>query len=175
MYNKSPRHIKNVNDASKTAHDIKVSCRFCQKELFCGGIKKHEDNCYLNPTNYKECPVCSRPVKNFRYAVTCGASCANKKYRTGPSNGNWKQSAYVTTCFLYHKKECVVCGENLIVEVHHLDGDRSNNDPSNLIPLCSTHHKYWHSRYRHLVEPVILKYLEDWKKAVSAQQDSNLR
>lgn len=77
--------------------------------------------------------------------VTCGYQCSNTYFRSGPDNPNWKQDSYRTTCFHYHSKECVICGESNIVEVHHLDENHSNNQPENLIPLCPTHHQYWHS------------------------------
>lgn len=37
---------------------------------------------------------------------------------------------------------CEVCGYSVIavIQVHHIDGNRKNNQPSNLIPLCPTHH-----------------------------------
>jgi hypothetical protein len=63
---------------------------------------------------------------------------------------------------LYHKKECVVCGENNIVEVHHLDGNSKNNLPKNLIPLCPTHHQYWHSKFKHLVVDKINQYINNF-------------
>lgn len=42
--------------------------------------------------------------------------------------------------------QCAVqhCGEH-IVEVHHIDENRENNVPSNLIVLCDKHHKLAHS------------------------------
>ena len=126
-------------------------------------MKRHEDHCYMNPINIKHCSVCSNPIKNYKTSETCGYSCSNKKFRSGPDNGNWKQESYRSTCFHYHKKECVVCQEANIVEVHHLDENKTNNDPSNLIPLCPTHHQYWHSNFRNLVEEKVLQYIAEWK------------
>jgi len=63
----------------------------------------------------------------------------------------------------YHEKKCIICGEKKIVESHHFDCDKNNNDPANLIPLCPTHHQYFHSQYRDLVEKQIITYLEEWK------------
>ena len=83
----------------------------------------------------------------------------------------WKEETYRSTCFYYHKKRCVVCDEYNIIEVHHLDENHENNSSDNLIPLCPTHHKYWHSRYRHLIEKQVLNYIENW----SGMQGSNLR
>ena len=108
--------------------------------------------------------VCGNPIKNFKHTKgTCSHGCANKLFRTGENHGNWKQDRYQTTCFAYHKKKCVCCEEDKIVEVHHLDHDKKNNDPSNLIPLCPTHHQYWHSRYKNLIEDMILNYIKQWK------------
>lgn len=47
--------------------------------------------------------------------------------------------------------------------VHHFDENKKNNTKENLIPLCPTHHQYWHSRYRFLVEGKIVKYIKNFK------------
>ena len=60
-------------------------------------------------------------------------------------------------------KACIVCGEDNIVAVHHYDHNKKNNEPSNLIPLCPTHHQYVHSRYKHLVEDKIEVYKRSFK------------
>lgn len=92
----------------------------------------------------------------------CTRSCKDEAQRFGgireimPSHYGRN---YRTICFAHHKKECIVCGEDKIVTVHHYDEDHSNNDPSNLIPLCPTHHQYVHSSYRHLVQEEI----ENWR------------
>ena len=114
----------------------------------------------------KNCVVCgsSFTVTSLvaKKQITCSYACSNKHFRTGENNGNWKQESYRSTCFLYHKKECVVCGENNIVEVHHLDGNSKNNLPKNLIPLCPTHHQYWHSKFKHLVVDKINQYINNF-------------
>ena len=38
-----------------------------------------------------------------------------------------------------------------------------NNDPANLIPLCPTHHSYVHSRYKDEIQPIIDKFVEEYK------------
>ena len=143
----------------------KVTCKFCSKEVGISNIKKHEVRCYLNPINVVLCKVCNKPIKNYKTSKgTCSRSCANTHFKSGEKNGNWRQDSYRTTCFLYHGKECVVCKESNLVEVHHLDENHQNNDPSNLIPLCPTHHQYWHSRFKHLIEDKVLSYIKSWKK-----------
>ncbi|MEN6290762.1 MAG: HNH endonuclease signature motif containing protein [Methanobacterium sp.] len=115
----------------------------------------------------KVCPICNiefeTKLGSRDEKVTCSRSCSNTYFRSGDNNPNWKEEAYRTTCFLHHKHECVVCGENLMLDVHHLDGNKKNNKPENLIPLCATHHNYWHSKYRYLIKDKILEYVEKFK------------
>lgn len=39
---------------------------------------------------------------------------------------------------------CLVCHERRRVHIHHIDGDKWNNDPINIAPLCPTHHDFAH-------------------------------
>ena len=107
-----------------------------------------------------------------------GHACSNKLFRSGRNNGNFKEDhelkgrvSYATICFRHHEKKCCVCGEDKIVEAHHYDENHLNNDPSNLVPLCPTHHRYVHSRYKHLVIDVVDKYVADFKESVGAEPD----
>ena len=139
-----------------------VECQYCVKETNLANIKKHERSCYKNPENLRLCKVCETPIKNYRESKgTCSYACANTYFRTGVNNGAYKHgNNYRTECFIHHKKECIVCGEDIIVAVHHNDHDHENNDPKNLIPLCPTHHQYVQSRYKDLVQPIIDAYVE---------------
>jgi len=110
----------------------------------------------------KSCPVCDNEFETKqgspREKTTCSHSCSNTYFRSGKNNPNWKESRYRSTCFLQHEKSCVICKESNIVEVHHFDGNHTNNSIENLIPLCPTHHKYWHSRFKHLIEDEVTSY-----------------
>jgi len=37
------------------------------------------------------------------------------------------------------------CGERIGLQIHHIDGNRENNSPENLIYLCTTHHTQAHN------------------------------
>jgi len=76
---------------------------------------------------------------------------------------------YRAICFKYHKKECIICKENLIVAVHHYDLNHHNNIPSNLVPLCPTHHGYIHSRYKMLIEEKINLYVSGFINTIYKQ------
>lgn len=145
------------------AMNKKVSCKYCNKATTIGNIQRHEQACYLNPLNIVNCTVCGNVIKNFKTSKgTCSRACANKHFRSGEDNGNWKGTKYQTICYLHHEKKCVVCGENKIVAVHHMNEDHSDNRPENLVPLCPTHHQYVHSRYRAEVIDIIENYVKNY-------------
>jgi predicted nucleic acid-binding Zn ribbon protein len=168
MYNGSDLHKQNLARA-RAAQVRDQKCDHCGEMHFRGNIAKHKKSCKSNPTNHKLCEICGSTFVGG--SVTCSTACANTKFRSGPNNPNWKDEsssdsrsvAYRSTCFHYHEKKCVVCPEAIMVEVHHMDEDHTNNNPENLIPLCPTHHQYWHSRHRHLIEDRVRNYLNLWK------------
>ena len=132
-------------------------CPYCSKDFHKFGYAKHVSKCYLNPKNKRLCAQCRKPIKNIKWSnVTCSHSCSNKYFRSGEMNGNWKGGRdYKRQVKKYHKMECVVCGENRVVDIHHIDGDRNNNLPNNLVPLCPTHHRYMHSKFSYLIEDIV--------------------
>lgn len=118
---------------------------------------------------YKNCPVCKKEFLTNKHkgswTFTCSKACANTYFRSGKNHPNFKRETYKSICFKHHKKQCVVCGENKIVAVHHYDLNHNNNDPKNLIPLCPTHHLYCHSKYKNEVLPLIKKYIKNkWQE-----------
>lgn len=117
-----------------------------------------------NCKEFRECPICKKNFSCFsrEKKMTCSYACSNKKFRTGRNNGNWNENRYKTTCFLHHKKECIICGESKIVEVHHYNKNHKDNRPENLVPLCPTHHQYVHSRFFVEIEEKIHKYVRQF-------------
>ena len=122
----------------------------------------------------KTCPICENEFETKlghpKEKTVCSHSCANTYFRSGENNPNYKKDdelngveSYKIICFRHHEKKCVCCEENLIVEVHHYDGDKKNNEPENLIPMCPTHHSYWHSRFRKYVKTKVDNYVKTFK------------
>ena len=139
-----------------------VNCQYCQKDVIVSNIKKHERSCFLNPDNIRLCKVCEKPIKDYKKSKgTCSHSCSNKLF--GHLRIKPEKLRYTTLCWKVHKKECVVCGENKIVAVHHMNEDHHDNRMENLVPLCPTHHTYMHSRYKEEILHIVEKYLEDFK------------
>lgn len=119
----------------------------------------------------KPCPVCGKDFETKenspREKQTCSHGCSNTYFRSGINNPNHKEdgnNSHRTICFSFHKKECIICGENNIVTVHHYDENHENNDPKNLVPLCPTHHQYVHSRFANLVKDKIDNYVINFKQ-----------
>lgn len=143
---------------------IRVKCKFCQKITGINNIKRHEISCFQNPINIKFCIVCGKQLtqKQIDYKnETCSYVCSNK-YFANIRNKPEKYKNYRAICFYNHEKKCVICGEDKIVSVHHYDGDKTNNNRDNLIPLCPTHHQYLHSRHREL----IIDKIEEYRKNI---------
>ena len=60
----------------------------------------------------------------------------------GTANGAY---SYRQWAFNEYEHKCAVCGwceDERVLEVHHIDEDRSNNDINNLIILCPICHRY---------------------------------
>ena len=66
-------------------------------------------------------------------------------------------SDYRPICFDRYDKRCQNCSSTDSVEVHHIDGDRTNNVEDNLIPLCPTCHQQVHKETDH--KSILLKTL----------------
>lgn len=126
----------------------------------------------------KICPVCGKEfitttTEKGKNKVCCSYSCANTYFRSGENNGMYKnynlsrRNSYSTICFRHHPHKCCVCGEENIVAVHHYDGNHNNNEISNLIPLCPTHHCYIHSRFKDEIQDKVDEYRNNFIKSNS--------
>lgn len=96
-------------------------------------------------------------TKSFKDSKFCSRSCANNR------SVWWKNNAthYRTIALNNHEKKCVVCGFDKVVAIHHIDENKKNNDPTNLIPLCPNHHEMVHNNnWKQEVVPFII----DWQK-----------
>jgi len=144
---------------------IMDTCTFCNKSIPYPSKKGHEKSCYLNPNNLKLCIVCEKPIKNYKFNITCSHICANGHFKQNTKNGIHCDE-YRRICFKYHKKECIICGESNIVHAHHLDKNKENNSPKNLIPLCPTHHYYMHCKLKELIINKIESYLREWENSM---------
>ncbi len=161
----------NFNSATDYLKSIGMSDNGRYTKVLNDSLKRLNLEWLKKPNKYKiiekVCPVCGVVFKtknDSKETTTCGRSCSNTFFRSGINHGNYTGLRYRTKCFTKHRKECVICGESVAVDVHHLDGDRDNDDIYNLIPLCPTHHRYWHSKNKHLIEKQVIEYIENFRK-----------
>jgi len=104
------------------------------------------------PDPVKHCEICGDLMTRKRYpggdletmAIflvrrRCYQSCANSKLEVTKDTQHWRARKH-------RKTACEECGTSLDLHVHHADRDHTNNDPENLITLCSSCHLKLHWR-----------------------------
>lgn len=115
-----------------------------------------------------ECLYCQKPLvkregerpSHFTRRQTCGRRCANGLIARNRYDGKPRtKSAYHQQARRHRKKHCATCRSTLNLEVHHRDGDHTNNDPKNLATLCRVCHSDIHKHK--VTDPERLKELED--------------
>lgn len=98
-----------------------------------------------------KCDYCGKIVKRLKSEVRdnktgyhyCSRECGNRHKNISYTN-NVDSTAYRRNAFNYYPNECELCGykeEIKILEVHHIDENRNNNDIKNLMILCPNCHK----------------------------------
>lgn len=105
------------------------------------------------PRITKECPVCSLKFETGfghpRERTTCSHSCSNTYFRSGSNHPNYRNigANYRKVALRSLAHSCNRCEwdkATKILEVHHVDYDRSNNELSNLEILCPICHRLEH-------------------------------
>ena len=118
---------------------------------------------YLTNSMEVECQSCFKKIKKRKSELNknksgkyyCSKSCAcrennkNRDYKTH-TNYNNGGSTYRKRALDYYGSECRICGYDIeeVLEVHHKDENRENNDIENLDVLCPTHHTEYHCGIR---------------------------
>ena len=134
-------------------------------------------------TSARYCPSCRKKrtnelvkvsqLKNNPY-MKIGAGSGNVQW--GSSNHMWiedrtksslKYISYKNNCYKYYKKRCVICGSVENIAVHHIDSDKKNNNPTNLIPLCKYHHLMMHKRIKPSKDEMVRRLFSVWGEGQS--------
>lgn len=119
---------------------------------------KHECiNCgiHTKQTNIFYCANCGKEInrresdikKNTSGYFYCSQECGNvHKTQLRKESGEWDNSAwnYRKRVFEVNQHKCCVCGwdeDERILEAHHIDENRENNDINNLCIICPTCHR----------------------------------
>lgn len=122
-----------VNCKSEKEHHAKSLCYTCYKKL------KWQPK-------ISKCKRCKREMTIHAKGLCAGCYNSlfhldkNKAYNARKSNNIDLQTYRKTT------KECVLCGFDKIVDLHHIDLNKHNKSPKNLIGLCPNHHRMIHNQ-----------------------------
>lgn len=124
-----------------------VDCRGCGKRL-----EHHAKGCCFNcyrKIAWKRskiiCKSCGRERPHKAFGLCNGCHMRLHHYDKVKAYNIRKYHNLSLELFREITKSCVVCGFSKMVDLHHLDGNRKNIEPKNLIGLCPNCHKMIHS------------------------------
>lgn len=97
-------------------------------------------------------------LKNSKSGLSfCGRECKERaqsdiSFGISPAHYGGKKSVYRSLALKHYGPSCKVCGYDnaSVVQVHHRDKDRENNELENLVVLCPTCHVEVHKGFRRL-------------------------
>lgn len=105
--------------------------------------------------NKQNCPICGQILEDENNGICCCFAC-QQIFESEGVRFLIPEKWYRKICFNKHPHKCVCCNEYIILDVHHYNKKRTDNYPSNLVPLCPTHHRYMHTRKQRNNPVVIL-------------------
>jgi 5-methylcytosine-specific restriction endonuclease McrA len=138
-----------------------IECKICRKPIYRRPkeISINKGNVFCSMDCYgksiiKEhpCVICKRPIAARLNKKTCSRSCANKNRAGIKYTGRRLKDKIVSTGLLKIRLieirggKCERCGYNKreILNVHHKDRNRKNNELSNLELICPNCHSEEH-------------------------------
>lgn len=134
-----------------------TACATCKKPIYRRPIEMQRSRgrvfcsqaCYgFSCRKEAPCPICGKPVLAGLNKKTCSRACANR-YRTGikykinrPKDKVVAERALKIRLLGLRGKSCERCGYNefRILQIHHKDRRRSNNEIDNLELVCPNCH-----------------------------------
>lgn len=138
---KKKESYKKMAEANRKRYDydlgeykkFDVKCNSCNSRF----LVNEREKCFPSKTRY----FCSRSCAN-----SIGGKAKAEKYGV---------IGYITIAERFYKKQCAVCGIDDILDVHHIDENRENCHPSNLIFLCPNDHYRLHRNKDGRIKKVI--------------------
>lgn len=118
-------------------------------------LRKFIGNRFRNYISYK-CPSCNKNIEcraDHKNKTGLCQKCSARKLMLKKLVGGKDHTSYKNGITLYRKhcyeendKKCIICKSIRSVHIHHIDGNRENNETENLTPLCCGCHMYLHHR-----------------------------
>lgn len=93
------------------------------------------------------CPVCKKKRRSYQVMVSRKKKFPDIELGVGSGNSskNLNRPLGIQTYRRAKGTECVKCKSTNNLLVHHIDGDRYNNDISNLKTMCKSCHQAYHT------------------------------
>jgi hypothetical protein len=101
-------------------------------------------NCYKKINWKPKSAVCKRCQKEkIIHAKELCASCYNYVFHLDKNKAYYQRKANNVDLKTFRKvtRACAICGFEKIVDLLHLDANKANNSPKNLLGLCPNHHR----------------------------------
>ena len=132
-----------------------TQCSTCNKKIYRRPCQIEKGRVFCNPACYglanrneSPCVVCGKPIMAQFHKTSCSRGCANKhragiKYRLNSPKSKVKTLRAIKLRLISKRGgKCEECMYNTveILQVHHMDRNRENNDFSNLKLLCPNCH-----------------------------------
>lgn len=93
---------------------------------------------------------------------------------TGLNSRRWRNGTYLR--ILGRGKPCVVCGERIIVDEHHIEFSKNkSNKNSKTIWLCPTHHMAIHRGFAKIIEGKFVRMVEEIREGLLRKQKTAVR
>ncbi|MDP2947500.1 MAG: HNH endonuclease signature motif containing protein [Nanoarchaeota archaeon] len=123
---------KCINCNEEKEHHAKGLCYTCYKKL------KWQPK-------IKKCKRCGREMA-IHAKEFCGG-CYNLIFHLEKNKAYNHRKSQNVDLKTYRRltQRCVICDFDKIVDIHHIDLNKKNNSPKNLIGLCPNHHRLIHN------------------------------
>ena len=151
----------------------KAVCSYCSKEFIIkqgslNGNRFCSRECYYLYKTKERVPIICKNCGKVAYfspaiaknRINCSKKCRNEQFSKESSKrfkntGGKNHHAYKNGNAYYRKdarinfpNKCIACGRNKVaLRVHHIDGNRVNNDLINLVILCKSCHMRVHKMH----------------------------
>ena len=121
---------------------------------------------HTKPDPNKHCAYCGKEMHRVRFESGrledlsafkrrkyCCRECMRKAFiKVGENNQLYAPSHHTARAIAYtiqeKERKCEICGSTSNIDVHHKDGNRTNNNPENLVLLCRSCHMKEHRKTR---------------------------
>lgn len=145
------RHCDKNSNRSVTNKKVKES-NAARRNKILGEVTNFTVECEICKNNLVVSERLNLYPQKERYF--CSRVCANSIGGTAKAE-KYGYTSYRTIAAKFHKQECIVCGVSDVLDVHHIDEDRENNDASNLVFLCPNDHYRLHRNNDEKVKRII--------------------